>query len=296
MKLRLILLTSLIICLLYTSQSQTLVKENNSWSNLIEVSPNSFTNHYQKIQGDTTIDNKVYKKLLGTTYSQLINWKYEGALRETEPGKVYFKKAGVTAEHLLYDFTLNVNDIFTGYYNECEFMLKLNSIEEIMLMNGENRKQFHFTGIAGYFYSENWIAEIGSDNGLTYAGVFGCTPVTSDTTPTLNCFTENGTVKVYNNADFPCYSLVGLTENPHQVASQIIPNPVTDVATLDMPGVNIKDLSLAILDSLGKEVLRINSVKGNKIIFNREGLPGGIYLYSVYSGSTQIAKGKFIIR
>jgi hypothetical protein len=293
MKVRLLLLVCLAISISLTLQSQTLVKENNLWSNLMEVTPGNFTFHYQKIQGDTTFDTKSYKKLLGTSNTQLTNWTYEAALRETEPGKVYIKKAGPGIEHLLYDFNITVNDTFTGFYNECEYKMKLTSTEDKMLMNGEIRKIFNFTGIASFFYSESWLKEIGSDNGLTSAGVYSCT---TDIYPTLNCFTENSIVKVYNNADFPCYSLVGLIDNPPAYKSGIIPNPVIDVATLQLQETNFNDLTMLIIDSHGKEVARYYSNKGKQIIFNREALPGGFYYYVVYSGSEQISNGKFIVR
>src|SRR5665648_1142091 len=117
-------------------------------------------------------------------------------------------------------------------------------------MNGEIRKEFNLKVVTAGFAQENWIQEIGSDNGLTSAGVYACI---TDTYPTLNCFTEDGIVKVYNNADFPCYSLVELPEIPATYKSQIIPNPVTDVATIQLQKSNLKDLTLLILNSHGQE-------------------------------------------
>jgi len=286
----------MVISLSPTLQSQTLVKENNLWSNLVEVSPNTFTFHYQKIHGDTTIDAKSYKKLLGTTSNQLNSWSYEAALREPQPGKIYSRKKGSTNEHLLYDFNIAVNDTFTGYYNNCEYKMKLNSVENIYLMNGEVQKQYHFsgTGLSGFF-TENWINGIGSDNGLTSAGIYSCT-VVSDTAPTLNCFTEDAIVKVYNNADYPCYSLVGITENPESVSPQVIPNPVIDVATIHLQEAKSKDLNLSVSNSHGQEVAQFFSKKGNQLVFNRKGLTAGIYFYKVYSGADQIANGKFVVQ
>ena len=172
---------------------------------------------------------------MGATSPEAAGWSYEAALGETVLGKVTIIKAGSTDEHLLYDFTLTVNDDFTGYYNNCQYTMKLNAIEDIWLMNGEKRKQFQFsgTGASGYF-TENWIAEIGSDNGLTSAGIYSCTAVT-DTAPTLNCFTEDNIVKVYNNADYPCVETVGTTEKKTEVGSAIIsPNPVHESARFEI--------------------------------------------------------------
>ena len=111
MKSRILILAGLVLCVVAPALSQTLVKEHNRWSNLVEVSTNTFTFHFQKISGDTIIKGKTYKKLLGATSPDAPGWKYEAALSETLPGKVTIIKAGSADEDLLYDFTLSVNDI-----------------------------------------------------------------------------------------------------------------------------------------------------------------------------------------
>ena len=295
MKSRILILAGLVLCVVAPALSQTLVKENNRWSNLVEVSPNTFTFHFQKISGDTLINGKTFKKLMGATSPEAAGWSYEAALGETVTGKVTIIKAGSTDEHLLYDFTLTVNDDFTGYYNNCQYTMKLNAIEDIWMMNGEKRKQFQFsgTGASGYF-TENWIAEIGSDNGLTSAGIYSCTAIT-DTAPTLNCFTEDNIVKVYNNADYPCVETVGTTEKKTEVGSAIIsPNPVHESARFEIEGYKNKNLELSVFDARGKEVSNIHS-DTNILIFNRKGLKSGLYYYSINSETKLIASGKFII-
>lgn len=295
MKSRILILAGLVLCVMAPALSQTLVKENNRWSNLVEVSPNTFTFHFQKISGDTLINGKTFKKLMGATSPEAAGWSYEAALGETVTGKVTIIKAGSTDEHLLYDFTLTVNDDFTGYYNNCQYTMKLNAIEDIWMMNGEKRKQFQFsgTGASGYF-TENWIAEIGSDNGLTSAGIYSCTAIT-DTAPTLNCFTEDNIVKVYNNADYPCVETVGTTEKKTEVGSAIIsPNPVHESARFEIEGYKNKNLELSVFDARGKEVSNIHS-DTNILIFNRKGLKSGLYYYSINSETKLIASGKFII-
>ncbi len=296
MKIKFVLLAVLALCLSATLQAQTLVNENNLWSNLIEVSHNNYTLHFQQVKGDTIINSKACKKLMGSTSALLTNWKYEAALREPVPGKVYIINAGSTSEHLLYDFTLTVNSTFTGYYKECMYQMNLDAIENIYLLNGETRKQFQFSGTgASGFFTENWINEIGSDNGLTSAGIYSCTYV-SDTAPTLNCFTENSIVKVYNNADFPCFSFVGIADDPASLTSQVNPNPVVDIAVIQLQDSNASNLRLVLFNSHGQKAAEFQYKKGNQLMFKRDGLPGGVYFYEVKSGTTQISKGKFIIR
>jgi hypothetical protein len=275
--------------------SQTLVKENNRWSNLVEVSTNTFTFHFQKISGDTLINGKIFKKLLGASSPEAAGWKYEAALSETVPGKVTIIHAGSADERLLYDFTLTVNDNFTGYYKNCEYTMKLNAVEDIWLMNGEKRKQFQFSGNgASGFFTENWIAEIGSDNGLTSAGIYSCTAVT-DTAPTLNCFTEDNIVKVYNNADYPCVETVGISEKKTKNGSALIsPNPVHESACFEVNGTYNKDLELLVFDTRGKKVSRIHS-DTNILVFNRKELKPGLYYYAINSETKLVASGKFII-
>ncbi len=275
--------------------SQTLVRENNHWSGLIEAAwpIGEYSFHFQKLQGDTVFQNKTYKKLLGTSDTLQVKWDYEGAMREDTPGKVYFRAAGSFSDHLIYDFNIVVNDTFTGFYYENEYKMIVDSIVQIQLLNGEWRKQYYFTGISGFYGYENWIEEIGSDNGLTNSGVFFSI---TDYYPSLNCFTENGVVKVYNNSFFSCYSIVGISEAPNQQSSTIIPNPVQEYATIELLGNKVPGLKAKIYSSTGLELQNINASFGNTFLFTRGSFNSGLYFYIIYDGEKQVSLGKFIIQ
>lgn len=291
------LVTSLLLLLFLSPLlAQTLVRENNQWSGLVEAAwpIGEYSFHFQKLQGDTTIGNKTYKKLLGKTDTLQTTWDYEGALREEAPGKVYHIKAGSYSEHLIYDFDIKANDIFTGYYDETEYKMIVDSIKPVQLLNGEWRKQYYFTGLSGWYGYENWIEEIGSDNGLTNSGVFF---VMTDYFPSLNCFTENGIVKVYNNNNFPCYSFVS---SPDLISSrsqsEIIPNPVVAYATVRHEISNCANLVFSIYSLSGVLVKQIAATNTNPIYFSREGMDSGMYMYTLRTEQSIISSGKFLIK
>lgn len=289
------LLFVVILMLTITVHSQKLVTENNHWSGLVESGwlGGEFDFHFQKLKGDTLFQNVSYKKLMGCTDTLQTSWQYEGAIRENEPGRVYFRNAGSYSDHLIYDFTISVNDTFTGYYYENQYKMIVDSIANIQLMNGEIRKQFYFTGISGFYGYENWIEEIGSDNGLTNSGVYFSM---TDYFPSLNCFTENGIVKVYNNSYFPCYSILGLGEEPNRQSSTIFPNPVIEYATIGVSGNIIPGLNAKIYTSSGYELQTINASSDNTFLFTRDNIKSGLYFYIIFDGKKQVSSGKFIIQ
>lgn len=275
--------------------SQTLVLENNHWSGFIEEAwpIGEYSFHFQKLKGDTLIQNIPYKKLLGTSETAQTHWDYEGAMRENEPGKVYFRPIGSYSEHLIYDFNLQVNDTFTGYYFENEYKMIVDSIAQVTLLNGEHRKQFYFSGITGFYGYENWIEEIGSDNGLTNSGVYFSI---TDYYPSLNCFTEDGIIKVYTNNFYPCYSIVSSDEGiTSQRKSEVFPNPVRSVANVIFLSANSGELTCKIFNVHGSLRKNLHFESNSPITFDRNGLKSGIYFYILSENGVAVTNGKFVV-
>ncbi len=78
------------------------------------------------------------------------------------------------------------------------------------------------------------------------------------------------------------------------VYSNIFPNPVTDVSTLEFenkPGIST---IVAIYDYLGKEVKRIETT-GSSVMLSRAALSKGIYQYKLIQNGRNIGSGKFVI-
>ncbi|MEA3448269.1 MAG: hypothetical protein U9Q98_07470, partial [Bacteroidota bacterium] len=192
--------------------SQEIVDTTKMWNTVIHRLP-SFTiiTENIKFEGDTTIDFVDYKKVFRSTDEFQTIWEPYGFLRETVDEKVYYRSDS-TAEFLLYDFGLELNDIVEVYgiggYDNSYYLspmtFKLSNIDSIFL-GDEYREQFHmnpvFPGDTSADASEFWIEGIGSKSGLLH---WEALLVGGDSYELL-CYSENDTL-IYQNSSYPsCY-------------------------------------------------------------------------------------------
>ncbi len=158
----------LALCLVITKMTakEINIPQGSIWSyfsyNLTIEYPIDFTRYI--VDGEETIDNKVYKKIYrfkGCSYLPE-NSVYAGCFRE-ENNKIYVPKKQfshidwlprVNDEIILYDFSLNVGDSFQGA-NDATY--NVSAIKTINI-NGEQRKIITLNGDS----SDTWIEGIGS--------------------------------------------------------------------------------------------------------------------------------------
>ena len=77
--------------MMQAQQFEPLVAEGKQWNVVLTYVPwppiNRVTNAY-KVEGDTMVDETVYKMLFTTQSEHFDNWELRGLLRETSEGKV----------------------------------------------------------------------------------------------------------------------------------------------------------------------------------------------------------------
>lgn len=99
------------------------------------------------------------------------------------------------------------------------------------------------------------------------------------------------------NINAPC--AIGIEENTIVSDLNIYPNPMQSSTTFDMTLERNSDVSLCITDVVGKEVARFlntNVNQGNaKIVFERDQMPAGVYLYHLEVNSA-VKTGKIVIQ
>lgn len=99
------------------------------------------------------------------------------------------------------------------------------------------------------------------------------------------------------NINAPC--AIGIQENTLVSGLTIYPNPMQQSTTFDMTLEKNSDVSLCITDVVGKEVARFlntNVSQGNsKIVFERDQIPAGIYLYQLEVNNS-VKTGKIIMQ
>jgi len=251
---------------------QNLLENNKTWS-VVECCGGCFTTLY-KIDGDTLIGGNTYKQFWISLDSTFTYCSYYKTLREETDGKVY--QLGDSGEELLYDFGLEVNEIFSTSLNGCSIELQVVSIDSVTLLNGEKRKRINLN-----WDGESWIEGIGSTMGLTNVGAYQCY---FDIYFYLNCVTENEML-VYKNPDFDgCYVIcVGFPEIESKTFSfQCAPNPFTDFTKFVFSYSPVKSYSLQIVNITGREVLSFPEIHTAEVIIPGQAMKSGLYFIQFF--------------
>jgi hypothetical protein len=98
---------------------------------------------------------------------------------------------------------------------------------------------------------------------------------------TVDDFAFSGTVPIGINE--------GAAENSFV---SVFPNPFAEQTTLTIKDVQISKGKLEIYDVLGNKVRSMENLSGNTFIISREGLPAGIYFYTLSQENELLATGK----
>lgn len=258
------------------SFGQNLIETNKLWTS-VECIGHCWTWGH-KFEGDTVINETIYKKLWQTMDSTFTNWNYANAMRETPDGKVY--QWTVDGEELLYDFNLQVGEQFYSVFNGCEVNLEVESIDSITLLNGEKRKRLNFE-----WGTESWIEGIGSSYGLLNVGWEQCA---FDWHFELNCLSENNILK-YDNPNFEgCYVITtGLVEKSSG-SIQVTPNPFKNQISIEA---NQNFKMIEIFDLYGKSHFSKALLQPDKTeTLDLGRLAKGIYILKVRIEAKELTK------
>jgi len=170
---------------------------------------------------------------------------------------------------LLYDFSLDVNDTLISPIMP---PLVVDSIGYVTLLNGEQRKIFHF-----YFSDHGYYIEsIGGSSGL-----FNILPKPFDIFDLPGCVLDNGDW-LFNFGDIwgtECYLYVGINEHRKSDRAIIYPNPVKSGGYITL---KVKDVisMLTIIDIHGRRVEEIDVTTSNpfnEYIISINNFKKGIY-------------------
>ncbi len=268
-----------------------LVDTNKVWNNLILWADGVSSNNYTvKFTSDTVINSLHYKKVLQIGFDEA-PVKY---IREDSTEKVFYKYYPDSAEALLYDFNIGLNDTFTiNTIPAYPVKLIADTIDSVKI-SGKLRKRIYLSWVQTGAVNDTWIEGIGSLRGVLTTFNLGLSNSQNDV---LLCFTENDTLKYINPEFSTCsYSGVGIQGyNANNNAVEIFPNPVTDnLQTQTGTGseVRIEKSEIRIYDIIGNLVLE-KSITENKTNIDISALPDGVYIVHVKSEEVNNV-GKFV--
>lgn len=261
------LLIIFFILLAFTSKSQNYFENDACWTT---YTVNIFTNmvEYKNqyfLSGDTLLNGKTYKKVVGRSPNNLQNPTYfAGSIRE-EAGKVFKQftdyETQVVGEFLLYDFNVKVGDTIYSTATSGELSRKpvVTKIDTIELLTGQKRKRFFFSG------ASEWIEGIGC-----FGGLFSQTyeHATNGKIENLVCFKQNGTEYYKNNSlcsDGTCCDVLSGLET-HKLSNPTVslsPNPTNRFVRLDFSKSINRCKSIKLTDALGNTLQELTDEIAN---------------------------------
>jgi hypothetical protein len=264
---------------------QNLLSENKLWSNAVFGSENPDiykSSYWIKFQGDTTINNVRYKKILQADDALHSDWYVNGYIREdTVAQKVYLFNNYTESDQLLYDFSLEKGDsilIWDGVT-----FVKIDTVLYEPFGDSKNTlKQICFNKGC----THKWIKGIGSSrgvlNGLNTIKTVGAYYY-------LLCYYKNENM-VYSNPEFnDCFITTATRELP--VSSDLIRAFQRTKGKLTVELNKAKSGKLYLYNTMGQlyktEIIteRLNTIS----------LPGnGIFIYRFKSEDGKIQTGKIV--
>lgn len=264
--------------------AQTYLKDSSVWTINwinIESTPYVKTRSLYKLNGETTILGKVYKK-----YSS--GGSYFTPVRE-EGDKIYagsidYPEFGFQ-ETLLYDFSAKVGDSLrrVDVIGAVSYSV-VNKVDTVTLENGEKRKRF-------FLVDDEYIEGIGSIYGFTnlinaHAGM---------NVPHLVCYKQNNTI-LYTNPEY-CFGDCCSYNTPDgvkEIKSELNVNIIykQSIKSLEVKSNILSEVikSVRIVDICGRMVLDLNNCFTTQLKLNLDTLSKGNYVISVICGETVYVK------
>ena len=292
-KMILIIILMMPITCSWSQNYHHLVDTNKMWStfHIYGMTPST---DFTKFHGEETLDGKIYKKVWTTTDTLLVNWTFKAYIREDNDRKVYFRYWTGGPDDFRYDFGANEGDTIFLFYDPMGFYFVVDSVDGLILLTGETRKRINLSCFAPddvVIGNDIWIERMGSLYGVMQSG--SCALVGD--MPQLICFTENDTLKYFNDNFDNCFLVTGTENHPFSGRVRLFPNPSNGMIVLKTDEKQVLLLKITFYDPTGREVFR-KEVTGTEstIDISSHGIPGLIF-YKFTGSNGFTGSGKILI-
>lgn len=257
------------------------------------------------LDGDTLINGQEFSKVyqLADTSFADPGSTYIGALRENQDHQVLLLLPGIP-EFVLYDFNLNAGDTIwypvggalcgSGYTLELREHFKIvNSIQTILLSNGETRKSWRLD-----FMNDTWVEGIGS---ITWFGLLN--PLISDVALCgdqyfFGCFKHlNEVVFIDETVCNPCLSAYILSTPELQVSKDftVTYDAASRQLIIDPNTIKSERYQFQLLDLTGQEIAHQSARYQQTIKIPKTNLTTGLYIYQITTSTGHLQSGKIYL-
>ena len=233
------------------------------------------------------------EEVLGGQTSKIVRFSNFACYLREDNGLVYSYDFSANSEVLIYDFTLEIGDVYVFPDPVCyepidrpfEEMIVVDVTTEFIA--DEMRKVIYFEDTIGSGTQvEYWIEGIGSSTGLMPGGQNSL-----DSGMSLTCFTENGNTYYFNGFTI-CFQL-GIDD--YSLDSIFVyPNPAGENANMNLPfEFNIN--TVRIIDISGRTVTEL-SVDSETVNINTSMFDSGLYVYQALNQNKVIKTNRFVVK
>lgn len=237
------------------------------------------------LEGDTTINSMVYKKIYRSGYtvcSPFYSTYWGGLRQDTVNKKVYFLRPG-NADTLIYNFNAQVGDTLkladcSGFYGGDVGYSFIVSVIDSVLVGNKYHKRFTDSNVS----FSSMIEGLGSSSGL----LEGNMPYSLEQTLNLICYSHNN--DFYPAGSTSCPLLVADVRNYSGRRSEvhIFPNPVIDLLSIQTDRITGR---IVVRNFLGELVLQIESSINDPAI-DLGSLPPGVYSIFLLGKNYKVVK------
>ncbi len=263
-----------------------------SWYNVGGAGPCVVNNDYNLyISGDTTIGIYLYHKLYRNGFISAFTCPppgyyyygaYAGAFRQDNANKkIYLFENGT--DTLAYDFNLNVGDTLPLTCLNIGYNNVIQSIDSVLIGNQYQKR----------FWLNNNYAALIEGIGSTL-GAFARLVPAFESGEDLWCIRINNQTAWTSLQGNNC-SLTSITENFLTKNKILISqNPFSTETTLYSIS-NLKNSTLTVYNSTGKQVKQMKNISGQTITLHRDNLSNGLYFIRLTQDNKLITADKLVI-
>ena len=271
--------------------SQSFISESKLWSNLFHGTEygSPYESFYIKMTGDSVISDQSYCKVYRSDDSLHLHWFFEGLIRETDTGTVYYRDIENATESLLYDFGLEELDSIQAMDGE-NFYFYVDSVKTKPFGIYNELKKHIYMSRNHRYNSDIWIEGVGSIFGVLTDLSFH---LTVGEGRSLLCFIENDSLKyVSTNSCFITGTYTFSKHIDHIEPIKVI-NNAGELIIMQNGTQHVK-VNIRIFDLNGRQLFIREVSEMDIFSLNTSDLNTGLYIFLIQVGEF-FTSGKFLI-
>ncbi len=241
--------------------------------------------------GDTVISSRTYIKYIDSGRARLAAMIREDVSQK----KVYAWDKFYNADELLFDFSLQLNNIFT-YRDKTYRVTNVDSVTS----QGIKRRRLTLNSIPcpGGYCDDIWVEGVGNTR-YPVLPEYALPRLGADQDFRVECAYQNG-IPIYSNIPLnpncnpDCCPTPPVVGNNKSILKKWYPNPLTSTSTF-LTDKSLTNATLFMYNAFGQLVQKVNNISGYTITLKRNILARGIYFVQIVEDGVIFASNTLLI-